>query len=91
MNGVVTEGWLEGAQVHESAAGVDRTTSQYQGTIRIAPEAAGEPDSTPAALLGPGSCHTRPVAKRLTFMSKGGSERETKHLPATESSHGRGG
>jgi hypothetical protein len=41
MNGVVSDGWLEGARVHEAGVGVDRTTSRYQGTLRVAVASAG--------------------------------------------------
>lgn len=41
MNGVVSEGWLEGAQVHEEGQLVDPATGQFQGTIRIMPPSAG--------------------------------------------------
>jgi hypothetical protein len=41
MNGTVTEGWLEGARVHEQGQLVDAETSRFQGIIRIMPGSAG--------------------------------------------------
>jgi hypothetical protein len=40
MNGVVTEGWLLGAQVHEEGQLVDPDTLRFQGTIRVMPATA---------------------------------------------------
>lgn len=40
MNGVVGEGHLRGAQVHEEGQLVDVDTLQFQGTIRIMPASA---------------------------------------------------
>ena len=41
MNGVVSDGWLEGAQVHEEGQLTNPATGQFQGTIRIMPPSAG--------------------------------------------------
>lgn len=41
MNGVVTEGWMEGAQVHEEGQLVNPATSAFQGTIQIMTRSAG--------------------------------------------------
>lgn len=41
MNGVVVEGWLWGAQVHEEGQLVDPGTLGFEGTIRIMPATAG--------------------------------------------------
>ncbi len=40
MNGVVTEGWLLGAQVHEEGQMVDPDTLRFQGTIQVMPGTA---------------------------------------------------
>jgi hypothetical protein len=37
MNGVVVEGWLRGAQVHEEGQLVDATTLRFIGAIRVMP------------------------------------------------------
>jgi hypothetical protein len=41
MKGVVSEGYLLGAQVHEEGQLVDADTMQFQGLIRIMPGSAG--------------------------------------------------
>lgn len=41
LNGTITDGWLEGAQVHERSLNVDRVASCYAGTLVIAPASAG--------------------------------------------------
>lgn len=41
MNGKVTGGYLEGAQVHEEGQLVDPSTLRFQGTIQVAPSSAG--------------------------------------------------
>jgi hypothetical protein len=40
MNGTVTDGYLEGARVHEEGQLVDLDTLQFQGLIRIMPATA---------------------------------------------------
>jgi len=40
MNGTVIEGWLEGAQVHETGQLVDPTSLRFQGSIRLMPATA---------------------------------------------------
>jgi hypothetical protein len=40
MNGVVIDGWMKGAQVHEEGQLVDPTNSGFSGTIRIMPASA---------------------------------------------------
>jgi hypothetical protein len=40
MNGIVIDGYLEGAQVHEEGLLVDAATSKFEGTIRVAPRTA---------------------------------------------------
>ena len=40
LNGVVTAGWLRGAQVHEEGIRVDAATSRIQGTLQLMPATA---------------------------------------------------
>ncbi len=40
MNGVVIDGYLEGAQVHEEGLLIDQAASRFEGTIRVAPQTA---------------------------------------------------
>jgi hypothetical protein len=40
MNGLVIDGYLEGAQVHEEGVLTDATASKFEGVIRIAPQSA---------------------------------------------------
>jgi hypothetical protein len=40
MNGTVIDGWLEGAQVHETGQLVDAATLRFQGSIRLMPATA---------------------------------------------------
>lgn len=42
MNGVVTDGYLVGARVHEQGQLVDAAASRFQGSIRILPDADAE-------------------------------------------------
>ena len=40
MNGTVIDGWLEGAQVHETGQLVDPAVLRFQGSIRLMPATA---------------------------------------------------
>jgi hypothetical protein len=40
MNGTITDGWLEGAQVHETGQLVDPAVLRFQGSIRLMPATA---------------------------------------------------
>jgi hypothetical protein len=40
MNGTVIDGWLEGAQVHETGQLIDAATLRFQGSIRLMPATA---------------------------------------------------
>jgi hypothetical protein len=40
MNGVVIDGYLEGAQVHEEGVLTDAAASRFEGTIRVVPQTA---------------------------------------------------
>jgi hypothetical protein len=40
LNGTVTDGWLEGAQVHEAGQLADASTLTFTGTLRLMPASA---------------------------------------------------